>query len=144
MNQTQPLRVLPISLSIKPSILSNWSLNPPLQLARLYSPTTIMATTSTMEITKSPSSDVSLTTTTTTNHGELLDLYGNKFQLPDYTIKQIYDAIPPECFERNVFKSMSYVVQDIALIVVTFLVFHNYVTPAYIPSYWLRFTLWTL
>ena len=76
-------------------------------------------------------------------YGKLLDLHGNEFVLPDYTIKQIYDAIPPECFERKVLKSLRYVVQDLSLIILTFLVFNKYVNPTYIPSYPLRFVLWS-
>ena len=76
-------------------------------------------------------------------YGKLLDLHGNEFILPDYTIKQIYDAIPPECFERKVLKSLRYVVQDLSLIILTFLVFNKYVNPTYIPSYPLRFVLWS-
>src|SRR5947208_2677062 len=33
--------------------------------------------------------------------GVLLDTYGNEFEIPDYTIKDIRDAIPKHCFERS-------------------------------------------
>ncbi|KAJ6783967.1 hypothetical protein PWT90_11156 [Aphanocladium album] len=33
-------------------------------------------------------------------YGKLIDTYGNEFTPPDYTIKDIRDAIPKHCFER--------------------------------------------
>jgi omega-6 fatty acid desaturase (delta-12 desaturase) len=77
-------------------------------------------------------------------YGKLLDLNGNEFVVPDYTIKQIYDAIPAHCFERNVFKSLSYLIQDLSLISLTFYVFYTFVTPEHVESYPLRFALWSL
>lgn len=77
-------------------------------------------------------------------YGMLIDANGNEFVVPDYTLKQIYDAIPKECFERNVFKSLRYLFQDLALITLTFLTFSKYVTPDYIPFTIVRFALWTL
>jgi len=52
-------------------------------------------------------------------YGKLLDLHGIEFIIPNYTIKEIYDAIPRECFERNVFKSSTYLIQDLTLIAFT-------------------------
>lgn len=75
---------------------------------------------------------------------KLIDLNGNEFAIPDYTIKQIYDAIPAECFERNVFKSLLYVVQDILGLVITFYAFHTYATPEYVPSFTARCALWSI
>jgi omega-6 fatty acid desaturase (delta-12 desaturase) len=77
-------------------------------------------------------------------YGMLIDANGNEFVVPDYTLKQIYDAIPKECFERNVFKSLCYLFQDLALITLTFLTFNKYVTPDYVPFTIVRFALWTL
>src|ERR1700712_4287250 len=41
--------------------------------------------------------------------GVLLDTYGNEFELPDFTIKQIRDAIPAHCFERSGVRGLGYV-----------------------------------
>lgn len=45
------------------------------------------------------------------------DTYGREFVLPDFTIKEIYEAIPEHCFERSTVISMSYVVRDLFFIV---------------------------
>jgi len=76
--------------------------------------------------------------------GVLLDTYGNEFKIPDYTIKQIRDAIPARCFERSALTGMAYILRDIVSLATTFYVFHNYVTPEYIPSTPLRAGLWAL
>ncbi|KAF2730519.1 hypothetical protein EJ04DRAFT_585610 [Polyplosphaeria fusca] len=74
--------------------------------------------------------------------GTLLDLNGDEFDIPDYTIKDIRDAIPTHCFERSGAKGLAYVARDIASLAATFYVFHNYVTPETIPSLALRTGLW--
>ncbi|OAL55581.1 hypothetical protein IQ07DRAFT_172055 [Pyrenochaeta sp. DS3sAY3a] len=74
--------------------------------------------------------------------GRLLDTYGNEFEIPDYTIKQIRDAIPKHCFERSGAKGLAYVARDIASLAATFYIFHNYVTPETIPSTPVRAALW--
>lgn len=73
---------------------------------------------------------------------KLYDAYGNEFQIPDYTIKQIRDAIPAHCFERSAATGFYYIARDIACIAATFYVFHNYVTPENIASAPLRAALW--
>ncbi|KAH8788049.1 fatty acid desaturase-domain-containing protein [Diaporthe sp. PMI_573] len=78
------------------------------------------------------------------SYGKLIDSYGNPFEVPDYTIKDIRDAIPKHCFERDGVKGMGYVLRDMACLAATFYLFHNFVTPEYIPSYPLRFALWGL
>lgn len=40
-----------------------------------------------------------------TQHGEI-------FELPDFTIKEIYDAIPPYCFKSGLMWSLLYVARD--------------------------------
>ncbi|CAA9963662.1 hypothetical protein CFE70_007693 [Pyrenophora teres f. teres 0-1] len=77
-------------------------------------------------------------------NGKLLDTYGNEFEIPDYTIKDIRDAIPKHCFERSAVRGLGYVARDLASLAATFYVFHNYVTPETIPSMPLRAALWTL
>ncbi|KIV99907.1 uncharacterized protein PV09_08434 [Verruconis gallopava] len=72
----------------------------------------------------------------------LLDTYGNEFQIPDYTIKDIRDAIPAHCFERSGVRGLGYVARDVACIAVTFYLFYNYVTPDTVPSKPVRAILW--
>lgn len=74
--------------------------------------------------------------------GTLLDTNGNEFEIPDYTIKQIRDAIPAHCFERSAARGLSYVARDVASLAATFYVFNTYVTPENIPSTALRAGLW--
>ncbi|KAI6861171.1 putative delta-12 desaturase, partial [Hortaea werneckii] len=74
---------------------------------------------------------------------QLVDTYGNEFKLPDYTIKDIRDAIPKHCFERSGLRGLSYVARDVALMAGTFYLFNTYCTPANVPSYALRAALWT-
>ncbi|KAK0716638.1 delta-12 acyl-CoA desaturase [Apiosordaria backusii] len=75
-------------------------------------------------------------------YGKLIDTYGNEFEVPDFTIKEIRDAIPKHCFERSNLRSFSYVARDIALLATTFYIWHNYVTPENIPSKAARVVLW--
>ena len=76
--------------------------------------------------------------------GKMLDTYGNEFKIPDYTIKDIRDAIPSHCYNRSAIRSLSYVFRDLAVLASVFYVFHNYVTPETVPSYPARVALWTL
>jgi len=78
------------------------------------------------------------------SQGKMIDTYGNEFKIPDYTIKQIRDAIPAHCFERSAVRSLSYVVRDMVALASIFYVFQNFVTPENVPSYPLRFALWGL
>lgn len=73
--------------------------------------------------------------------GELLDTYGNEFKVPDFTVKQIRDAIPDHCFERSAIRGFCYVARDILLLALTFYLFHTYNTPANIHSPSIRFGL---
>ncbi|KAI0117515.1 fatty acid desaturase-domain-containing protein [Daldinia grandis] len=77
-------------------------------------------------------------------HGKLIDTYGNDFEIPDYTIKDIHDAIPKHCFERSAVKGFYYVFRDIAQLAITFYLFHTYVTPENVPNTPARFALWGL
>lgn len=76
--------------------------------------------------------------------GRLFDTYGNEFQIPDFTIKQIRDAIPAHCFERSAARGLGYVARDVGSLAVTFYIFHNYLTPENVPSAPVRFVLWGL
>jgi len=77
-------------------------------------------------------------------YGELLDTYGQKFEVPNFTIKQIRDAIPAHCFQRSALRGFSYIARDIILLASTFYTFNSCVTPENVSSYPLRFALWTL
>ena len=74
--------------------------------------------------------------------GKLVDTYGNEFQIPDFTIKQIRDAIPAHCFERSAVRGLGYVARDVASLALTFYLFHTYLTPENVPSTALRAVLW--
>ncbi|KAL7917360.1 fatty acid desaturase domain-containing protein [Trichoderma austrokoningii] len=74
----------------------------------------------------------------------LVDSYGTKFSVPDYTLKQLRDAIPSYCFKRSVFRFLGYLSRDLLLISGTFYIFHHYVTPSTVISAGARFALWTL
>jgi omega-6 fatty acid desaturase (delta-12 desaturase) len=76
------------------------------------------------------------------DHGKLVDTYGNDFQIPDYTIKQIRDAIPAHCFERSAVKGFYFVGRDVASLATTFYLFNHFVTPELIPSTPARAVLW--
>ena len=78
------------------------------------------------------------------SYGELVDTYGNEFTVPDFTIKQIRDAIPPHCFQRSALRGFSYIARDILLLTSTFVVFHKYATLEYVHSSTIRFCLWTV
>lgn len=74
--------------------------------------------------------------------GNLVDTYGNKFEVPDYTVNDIRNAIPKHCFERSGVRGLGYVARDIASLATTFYLFNKFVTPEYIPSTPARAALW--
>ncbi|CAK7269024.1 Oleate hydroxylase fah12 [Sporothrix epigloea] len=74
--------------------------------------------------------------------GKLTDTYGNEFKVPDFTIKDIRDAIPKHCFERSGLRGLSYAFRDCVYLGVTFCLFHKYNTPAYVPHTVARGALW--
>jgi len=76
--------------------------------------------------------------------GKLLDTYGHEFEIPDFTIKQIRDAIPAHCFKRSGLRGLSYVFRDVALLAGTFCLFHIYLTPETVPYMPARAVLWGL
>ncbi|KIV88011.1 hypothetical protein PV10_09188 [Exophiala mesophila] len=75
---------------------------------------------------------------------QLIDTYGNSFEIPDYTIGDIHKAIPKHCFERSAAKGLYYVGRDIVTLATTFYLFHRFVTPENIPSTPVRAGLWFL
>lgn len=58
-----------------------------------------------------------------------IDTLGNKFNVPDYSIKTILDAIPKKCYNRRLPTSFYYVFRDIALSI-TF----GYIAQSTIPN----------
>ncbi|KAK8247161.1 fatty acid desaturase-domain-containing protein [Phyllosticta capitalensis] len=78
------------------------------------------------------------------SRGKLLDTYGNEFEIPDYTIKQIHEAIPKHCFERSAIRSLGYVARDFAVLASVFYITYNYNTPEYVPSTALRAVWWAV
>jgi omega-6 fatty acid desaturase / acyl-lipid omega-6 desaturase (Delta-12 desaturase) len=78
------------------------------------------------------------------SYGKLLDIYGNEFELPDYTVNDIRKAIPKHCYERSGLRGLSYVARDIGSLATTFYLFNTFVTPEYIPSTPVRTALWAL
>ncbi|TVY49136.1 Delta(12) fatty acid desaturase [Lachnellula occidentalis] len=72
--------------------------------------------------------------------GQHLDLNGNVFELPNFTMKEIFDAIPAHCFKPSILRSMAYVVRD-AFYCATLM----YLAVTYIPllpNPYLRFAAW--
>ncbi|KAL1408267.1 hypothetical protein Q8F55_005073 [Vanrija albida] len=73
----------------------------------------------------------------------------SKFVVPNFTNKQLMDAIPAHCFERSALKSTQYLVQDVvALAILVVGAFHiedllNYLELAPLPTKALRIALWT-
>jgi len=88
--------------------------------------------------------DIDQAKTKTANIGRLTDTYGNDFTPPDYTIKDIYDAIPKHCFERSALRGWAYILRDVACLATTFYIFNTYVTAENIPSYPVRTALWAV
>ncbi|KIV86491.1 hypothetical protein PV11_02102 [Exophiala sideris] len=75
---------------------------------------------------------------------QLVDTYGNPFEIPDYTISDIHKAIPKHCFERSAATGLYYVARDVVSLATTFYLFNRFVTPENIPSTPLRAGLWFL
>ena len=75
---------------------------------------------------------------------KLFDSYGNEFQLPQYSIQDIRNAIPRHCYERSAARGLFYVARDIVSLATTFYIFHTYVTPETVPSTAVRGGLWAL
>lgn len=76
--------------------------------------------------------------------GKLTDTYGNQFDIPDYTVNDIRNAIPKHCFERSGLRGLGYVARDLASLATTFFIFHKFVTPENIPFTPVRAGLWAL
>src|ERR1700749_962432 len=55
-----------------------------------------------------------------TEKTQLVDTYGNSFEVPDFTINDIHKAIPKHCFERSAATGLYYVARDVVSLAVTF------------------------
>lgn len=77
---------------------------------------------------------------TFSNKVSAIDTYGNEFQAPDYTIKDILRAIPLHCYERRAGESLYYVLRDIVCMVFFGYCAHNYIQLLPLPV--LRFAAW--
>lgn len=75
---------------------------------------------------------------------QLYDSYGNKFEIPDYTIGDIHKAIPKHCFERSAATGLYYVGRDLVSLATVFYLSNRFITPEYIPSTPVRAGLWAL
>jgi omega-6 fatty acid desaturase / acyl-lipid omega-6 desaturase (Delta-12 desaturase) len=71
----------------------------------------------------------------------MVDTNGRPFHVPDFTIKQIRNAIPVQCYERSALRGFGYVSRDLFIILTVFYHFNTFVTPSTIPSYSFRFAL---
>lgn len=76
--------------------------------------------------------------------GKLTDTYGNQFQVPDYSVNDIRNAIPKHCYERSGVRGLSYVARDMFSLATTFYLFNRFLTPESVPSTPLRAGLWFL
>ncbi|KAH8653231.1 putative Delta(12) fatty acid desaturase [Tricladium varicosporioides] len=75
------------------------------------------------------------------NQGKHLDLNGNEFELPTFTMKEIHDAIPAHCFKPSILRSMAYVVRDYFYLSTLIYLAVTYIP--LLPSPYLRFAAWT-
>ncbi len=71
---------------------------------------------------------------TLSDHGTLLDTYGNEFQIPDFTIKDLRDAIPAHCFNRSALLGFSYILRDLIQISGLQMLAWAYLNSEYMPS----------
>lgn len=75
------------------------------------------------------------------NNLKAIDTYGNTFNVPDFTIKDILSVIPKHCYERSLITSFYYVFRDLFM-----LISFGYIANTYIPlisSSGLRFLAWS-
>lgn len=83
-----------------------------------------------------------VTTLSQTKNLTAVDTFGNLFEAPDYSIKDILQAIPAHCYERRLLQSYFYVFRDIF-----FLVLGYYAGNKFIPTFenmYVRGALWAL
>jgi len=61
---------------------------------------------------------------------------------PTFTLKTIKDAIPPHCFKRNLFTSLTHLVSDLAIVAVLFYA-ASYIESPVLPA-WSKYLLWPM
>lgn len=71
-----------------------------------------------------------------------IDLYGNVYEVPEFTMKQIHDAIPKHCFRPSTIRGLGYVARDMFLLGGLAWITYTY-TPL-LPSIALRTVAYTL
>lgn len=76
----------------------------------------------------------STTATSTSTQKYAIDTNGQVQKVPDFTIKDILDAIPAKCYERGLAKSLSYVFRDIFCLVSIGLFTHKLAYPLLFAS----------
>jgi len=54
-----------------------------------------------------------------TQHGEI-------FEVPDFTIKEVYDAIPLHCFKPSLTRSMLYVARDFGYVSILYMLLPSF------------------
>lgn len=63
-------------------------------------------------------------------------------EMPKFTLKEIRDAIPKHCFERNMLTSFTHLFSDLAIIA-TFGYLATYINSPLLPA-WARYVLWPI
>jgi omega-6 fatty acid desaturase (delta-12 desaturase) len=85
-------------------------------------------------VTSKPTEDVN-------NKAVIDEAIERNWEIPNFTIKEIRDAIPAHCFRRDTFRSFTHVLHDIVIMAVLF-VGASYIDS--IPNTWARIALWPL
>ena len=80
------------------------------------------------------------------DHGTLLDTYGNEFKIPDITVNQVRAAIPKHCFIRSAPRSLGYVARDLIQASLNWYLFRYVLTvrfesPLALVPLWTTFTI---
>lgn len=84
--------------------------------------------------------NISTLSTNTNANLTAIDTFGNVFEVPDYSIKDILKAIPSHCYERRVLESFYYVFRDIFWLGVFYYLANTFIPQ--LPSPYLRFVAW--
>lgn len=69
-----------------------------------------------------------------------IDPFGEKFYVPDYSIRDILSLIPKHCYNRSVVRSMGYALRDVAALIVTGYAAHTLIPLLDSPV--VRFVAW--
>ena len=70
------------------------------------------------------------------------DTYGREFNLPDFTMNDILEAIPADCFNLSAVRGAGYIARDLLLIAFTGLA--AWYTIPMLPKVFLRFLGWII